>query len=345
MLHDVCGLQAQLLSAAALGIRARTTGLRQADITRAINDERSIVRTWLMRGTLHLIAAEDLGLMLGLLGRIVAAGKQSRHTQLGLDSDLKRRGVIAIRRILSRTGPLTRYEIVERLRRHGITLDRKTQAPIHLIQLAALEGILCLGPDREKTREPTYVLIDDWLEHPPSPPNQAALGELARRYFAAYGPAAVDDLVAWSGLPVTQARLAITMALPALAQVKVDGRACFALKERIESTSRRSPGTKTVRLLPAFDSYLLGYQSRDLAVPSRLQRRLQRGGGWLHPAVVIDGRAVGAWSFRKAGGQTQVLIETLEPIEGPLQEGVEAEVADVGRFLGMPLTVRKTRLL
>jgi len=343
VLRDVCGLQAQLLSAAMLGLRARTTGLRSAAITHALNDERSIVRGWLMRGTLHLIAAEDLGLLLGVLGPVFAAGNQTRHAQLGLDPELKRRGVTAIRRILSRAGPLTRYEIVDHLQRYGIGLDRKTQAPIHLIQLAALEGVLCLGPDRENG-EPTYVLIEDWLERRPSRSSHAALGELARRYLAAYGPASLDDLVTWSGLPVAQARSAITMALPALAEVKVDGRSCLVLKERIESMNDRPPATQAVRLLPAFDTYLLGYRSRDLAVPAALERRLQRGGGWRHPAVIVDGRALGAWTIRKRGARGQVQVETLEPSTRAIRHGVDTEVADIGRFLGLELSVSETRL-
>jgi winged helix DNA-binding protein len=308
-------------------------------VTHALNQERSIVRTWLMRGTLHLVASEDLDLLLGWLGPVFAAGNRARHAQLGLDQDLKRRGVGAIRRILAREGPLTRYEIVDRLRRHGISLDQRTQAPIHLIQVAALEGVACLGPDR-KNGEPTYVLIDDWLGRPLSQPNPSSLGELARRYIAAYGPATLDDLVAWSGLPVSQARLAIASALPALAEVKAGGRSCFVLKARTSGLSRRPPATPTVRLLPAFDTYLLGYRSRDLAVPAPLEPRLQRGGGWLHPAVVMDGRVVGAWSLRKAGGRTQLAIETLAPIKGALREGVVAEVGDIGRFLGLELSYR-----
>ncbi len=296
-----------------------------------------------MRGTLHLIAADDLGLLLGLLGPVFLAGNQARHAQLGLDRDLKRRGVDAIRRILSEAGPLTRYEIVDRLQPHGVDLDRKTQAPIHLIQVAALEGVLCLGPDREN-REPTYVLIDDWLQRPRSRSSRAALGELARRYVAAYGPAALEDLVTWSGLPVATARSAITMALPALAEVTVDGRTCLLLKERIERMREPLPARKTVRLLPAFDTYLLGYRSRELAVPAALERRLLRGGGWRHPALVVDGRALGAWSLRARGVRGQVLVETLEPGGRAIRQGTEDEVADIGRFLGRDLTVSETRL-
>jgi hypothetical protein len=101
--------------------------------------------------------------------------------------------------------------------------------------------------------------------------------------------------------------------------------------------------TQQVRLLPAFDTYLLGYRRRDLAVPPALQRRLQRGGGWLHPAVIVNGRAVAAWSLRKSGGRGQIQIEPTEPITRAVRAGIEAEVADIGRFLNLSLALEIAR--
>lgn len=333
ILRDVCGLQAQLFSAAALGMRARSPGLSAANVTRALNDERSIVRTWLMRGTLHVVAAEDVRWLVDLLGPVFARGAATRDAQLGLTEDLKARGVAAIRGILADAFPLTRYELVDRLRSRHVVLDPKTQAPIHLIAFAAMQGILCLGPDRDD--DPTYVLLDDWIAPAPTPSRESALTRLARRYFAAYGPATVEDLAAWSGLPIGDARSAVSGARAALAAVTIEGRPAFALKDRLKQHVTRAP--TDVRLVPAFDSYLLGYRRSDLAVPLPLQRRLQRGGGWLHPAVVVNGRAVAAWSLRKSGGRGQVLVEPFALISGVVRAGIEAEVKDIGRFLDLRL--------
>jgi hypothetical protein len=334
ILREVFGLQAQLFSAAALGIRARARGLSAASVTHALNDERSIVRTWLMRGTLHVVAAEDVRWLVDLLGPVFARGAAARHAQLGLTDDLKTRGVAAIRRILADAGPLTRYELVDRLRSRHIVLDPKTQAPIHLIASAAMRGILCLGPDRDDG-DPTYVLLDDWVAPAPTLSRERALAQLARRYFAAYGPATVEDLAAWSGLPIGEARSAISGASAGLVGVTILGRPAFALSQLLK---RGVTDVKTdVRLLPAFDTYLLGYRRRDLAVPLPLQRRLQRGGGWLHPAVVVNGRAVAAWSLRKSGGRGQVLIEPFSALSSTVRAGIDAEVQDTGRFLDLRL--------
>lgn len=333
-LRQIVGLQAQVLGAAALGLRARSTGLPAADVNRAIDDERSIVRSWLMRGTLHLVAAEDLRWLVALLGPVFALAGATRHAQLGLTDDLKVRGVAAIRRVLTGVGPLTRYELVDRLRALGIVLDLKTQAPIHLIQLAALQGVLCVGPERDDG-ETTYVLLDDWVPPASTPSRDAALAELARRYFAAYGPATVADLSAWSGIAMPEARSAVAGAKASLAEVTIQGTPGFVLKDRIKRMT--TSATHDVRLLPAFDTYLLGYRRRDLAVPPALQARLQRGGGWIHPAVVVDGRAIGAWGLRQSGGRGSLSIETSGAITRVVRAGIEAEVADIGRFLDLQL--------
>jgi hypothetical protein len=338
ILQQTLGLQAQVLRAAALGMRARSTGLLERDVKRALSDERSIVRTWLMRGTLHVVATEDLRWLVALLGPVFARAAATRHAQLGLSDDFKARGVAALGQILSDSAPLTRYELVDRLRGRGVTLDSKTQGPIHLVALAAMQGVLCLGPERDDG-ESTYVLLDDWIPAVETPSRDAALGELARRYFAAYGPATVDDLCAWSGIPMAEARAAVAGARAGLADVTIRGKPGFVRKlERLTNSS-----TPQVRLLPAFDAYLLGYRRRDLAVPPALQRRLQRGGGWLHPAVVVNGRAVAAWSLRRSGRRAHVDVEPVERITPAVRAGIEAEVEDIGRFLGLDVSLGLAR--
>jgi hypothetical protein len=319
ILRQVVGLQAQVLSAAALGMRVRSTGLHASDVSKALNDDPSIVRTWLMRGTLHVVAADDIRWLVQLLGPVFVRAFATRHAQLGLDEDLRTRGVAAIRRILTESGPLTRYELVDRLRARNIGLNPKTQAPIHLIGLAALQGVLSVGPERGDG-ESRYVLLDDWVPRAAAMPSrEEALAELVRRYFAAYGPATIEDFKAWSGIPMAEARLGVTGAHASLAEVTIQGQPGFVLKDRQRVTTA---STHSVRLLPAFDAYLLGYRRRDLAVPPALQGRLQRGGGWLHPAVVVNGRALAAWSLRKSGRRGEVRVEPMGLITRDVRTGI-----------------------
>src|SRR6266704_3391087 len=164
---ELCGIQAQDALAATLAVRARSTGLVAADVERARVQERTVVRTWGQRGTLHLLATEDLGWLLPLLGPVFVAPGRRRRAELGLDEDTCARGIHIIRNVLANQGPLTRAELVEQLAAHGLRLEG--QARPYLLQRAALEGIICLGPDR--VAEPTYVLLSEWVgqehrEHP-----------------------------------------------------------------------------------------------------------------------------------------------------------------------------------
>jgi hypothetical protein len=340
IVRQVFALQAQVLSAAALGMRARSAGLRAADVDRALSLERSIVCSWLMRGTLHVVASDDLRWLVALLGPVFIRAGATRHAQLGLDDDLKTRGVAAIRKILTGSGPVTRHELRDRMRTRGIALNPKTQATIHLIGLAALQGVLCLGPERDGG-ESTYVLLDDWVPRVRTPSRETALAELARRYVAAYGPATIGDLSAWSGLTIAEARAAVAGAKASLRDVTIQGQPGFVLRDSLQRTA--TPATPDVRLLPAFDTYLLGYRRHDLAVPPVLHRRLQRGGGWIHPAVVDNGRAVASWSLRKSGGRGTVSVEPLGPITRAIRAGIDSEVADIGRFLDLSLELEIAR--
>src|SRR6202023_1440401 len=127
-----------------------------------------------------------------------------------------------------------------------------------------------------------------------------------------------------------------------LIEVVIEGQPGFVLKQRRRLDAK--PVKTDVRLLPAFDTYLLAYRRRDLAVSQPLQRRLQRGGGWLHPAVVVNGRAVAAWSLRKSGRRGgQVTVEPFAAIGPTVRAGIEMEVDDIGRFLDLHLMVDFTQ--
>jgi winged helix DNA-binding protein len=201
--------------------------------------------------------------------------------------------------------------------RRGIVFEARSQGPIHLIALAAMRGVLVYGPEREG--EETFVLLEDWIgAHRPVSPEKSA-SELARRYLLAHAPADVADFAAWSGLPMGTARDAAAAEAPLPPPSPLEGKGEFS-----------------VRLLPAFDEYLLGYASRAFAFSPDLERRLQRGGGWIHPAVIAGGRGIGSWRGERSGRRLDVTVEALEPITAAFRSGIETEVSDLGRYLGLP---------
>jgi len=332
VLTEVCAVQAQELPAAALSIRARSDGLLAADVQHARLVERSVVRTWCLRGTLHLIPTEDYAWLIQLLGPSHLAGSRRRLAQMGLDGDTTARALQVIREILASQGLLTRAQIAEELSRQG-GIRAEGQARVHLIYQAAMRGILCEGPDQGS--ESTYILVDDWIrrERPLLP--EQALAELALRYLKAYGPAEPRDLAAWSGLSLGQARQGWDQIAGQLTEVAFDGRPLWMLTSQAGWLAEPPDIAANIRLLPRYDTYLLGYASRDLAVAPEYSQRINRGGGILHPALLVDGRAQGTWSATRRRDSIQIAIEPFEGLSRDWLPGIESEIADLGRFLGV----------
>jgi hypothetical protein len=301
------GIQAQDSAAAALSIRVRTRGLDRAAVDRALVEERSIVRLWAMRGTIHLVPSEDARWLVDLLGPLGLTASHRRLTQLGVPEGDRERALDAICAALREHGPLTRVELMEHVARTGI--ETAGQAGAHLPMLAALKGLVCFGPPA-RGGKPTYALRDDWLGTDlPQLPRYQALTELARRYVKAFAPAGPEDFASWSGLPLR------------------DARAAWGAIRVPDDTDRSEPAPDppVLRLLPAFDTYLLGYRTRDAIVPPEHARRVWPGGGIVRPTIVANGRAVGTW--RRAGKRVE-----LEPFDWA-EIAADEEVAYVQRFL------------
>ncbi len=338
VVKEMCGIQAQDASAASLAVRARSVGLVAADVEHARVQARSVIRTWGPRGTLHLVATEDLNWLLPLLGPVFIAGMRRRRVELGLDEDTCARGSRIIHDVLANHGSLSRAELVEQLATHGIHLEG--QARPYLLARAALEGIICFGPDRGA--EPTYVLLSDWVdqEHKGHPLSEvAAYAELTHRYLNAYGPATPEDQATWSGMPISKIRAAWQHIANQLIEVEVGGSPVWMLRTRAAWLDEPPAPAPIVRLLPRFDIYLLGYQNRDLSVPPRYAKRINAGGGMLHPTLLVDGCAAGTWKTRREKNHLNMLVEPFNPLTPELFPGLEAEVTDLARFLGMQVTL------
>ncbi len=327
----LCGLQAQDAHAATLAVRPRSVGLLAADIEHALVQERSVIRTWGQRGTLHLLATEDLDWLLSLLGPTFVAASQTRRAELGLDEETCSRGICLMRNVLANQGALTRVEIVEQLAAHGVRLEG--QAAPHLIGRAALEGLVCLGPERGG--KPTYVLLDDWIERGRvvTLARDVACAELASRYLAAYSPATPDDFASWSGLPISRVRSAWKRVAPQLTEVEIASRPAWMLKRHAAWLDEFPLHSPAVRLLPSFDTYLLGYRKRDLIVESQYARRIHPGGGILHPTLIVDGWAVGTWKSKRQKDHLDIIVEPFDTLTPEIHVKLEAEITDIARFL------------
>ena len=310
------GLQAQDVGAARLGVRARSGGLDEADVVKACEVERSVVRTWLMRATVHLVAAEDVRWMVALFGPMIERRFANvRWRQLGIDERLIETAIELAYQVL-KGRQLTRHELAAELADRGIRLAPDGQAATHLLLALSCRGVTCRATERG--RESTFALLEEWTSSTPAPTDPSA--ELARRYFRAFGPATAADFTTWSGLPSGAAIKAIR---DELTEVEFDGRRGWTLGA-VEPV-------RGLRLLPMFDNYLIGYRDRTAMLYPALHAKVYVG-GIIKATVVRDGRVIGIWRLDRSGRSTTIRITPFEPIS---QHGeLERERADIERFLG-----------
>lgn len=325
LVRHLTGVQAQVLAAAALALRTRSDGLTPEAFNRARLRDRSIALTWAMRGTLHLVAAEDFGWLVPLLIEPGIPNAHRRLKQLGVPAGQPERAVKLIERTLDREGPLIRSEIEERLRSQGIHTEG--QAIAHLMWLAAALGVVCYGPDRG--REQCFALVRDWLGKPIRLDREAALAELAARYLKAHGPATPVDLAWWSGIRLSDAKGAWRSIQGRLVTIETARGPMWTLRF---STGPAPRGL--VRLLPAFDEYLLGWKDRGLVAAPEHWKKINRGGGWLHPVVVVDGRAVATWRAERSLTALRIAVDPFGTLTPAVRRGVAAEADAVASFHG-----------
>lgn len=279
-------VQAQDYLGALWAVGLRMGGATEASVEQALAD-RTIVRTWPARGTLHFVAAADVRWMLDLLAPRVIARSAGRYRQLGLDEAAFARGKEVLIDALAGGKQLPRAALYQAL--EAANIATVGQRGIHILTRLAQEGVLCFGARQGK--EQTFTLLEEWIAPAAPKTREEALAELTRRYFTSRGPATVPDFVWWSGLTTVEARAGVELARPHLVQETIDGRIYWL--PSASSVPDAAPALAC--LLPAFDEYLVGYRGRDAVLEPEFVKRTNAGGGMLSPTILIDGQVVGTW--------------------------------------------------
>jgi hypothetical protein len=323
----LCGAQAQLPSAMELALRARVEGLTIDDIENSRVNDRALVRTWCMRGTMHLVAADDLDWLLSAIAPAVLRDAwrwfERKH---GLERDSVSKILDEAYRVLKANEAMTRRDLMQAVAaRHGAAV---APAAAGVVRLSAMLGRVCLGPDRGA--EPTYVTLEDWLGRRVSVSDANSV-ELTRRYLRGYGPADPRDLAEWWGLPLADAKKAWASLEPELTELAVDGQSVWSLSPDVPDGADTGGHARHVCLLPAFDAYLLGYHTRDFAVPPAFQSRVFHG-GQLVPVVLVDGGAAGTWRYERRGKRFRMTVEAFSSLPSDVRDLIAEEADDIGRF-------------
>jgi hypothetical protein len=301
-------LQAQEQWSGLASLTARSTSRQQSDVLAAL-DAGELVRSWTLRGTLHLTAADDLRWMLRLLAPRQLARAATREARLGITAgELDRAKQIAVEELSAR-GPTSRADVIARWRASG--LDTGDQRSYHLIWHLAHDGVVCLGPIRAGQQQ--LVLVDDWVAASPLFEREEALGELARRYFDSHGPATAADLKRWANLTAKETQLAIALARCKLSTLEIEGVEHLlgpTTQDELADCRREARG---VFALPGFDELLFGYRDRSATLPERYAAQVLRANAVGRCTIIFDGRVIGTWKRPRHG--TEAKIEQVAPLE------------------------------
>ena len=321
-------VQAQDYAGGKWAIGLRLPNASEADIEAAIA-ERVIVRTWPMRGTLHFVPAADVRWMLALMASRVVAGSAGRYRSLGLDERTLERGGEALAIALAGRRSLTRPELYRALDEAGIrSADGRG---LHIIAHHAQKGLVCFASHAGK--QPTFVLLDEWVPPATMLDRDEALAELAKRYFTSHGPASLQDFAWWSGLPLRDVRAGAELAALHIDRMRINGVEYFIGA----STPVQTRDSHSLHLLPPFDEYTVAYRDRSAAVAAE-HKELASSGGVFRPIIVVDGQVVGTWKAIVKNATLEVIPTWFSP-DGRLADAAARVPAKrYADFLGLPMS-------
>jgi DNA glycosylase AlkZ-like len=337
---DLCGVHAQISSAAELALADRVDGLGPGRVGELIDPQRALVKTWAMRGTLHLFAADDLPLWVAALQTRVAYRKP--YWQRGFKVTLAQMEALmeAVSQALDGR-VLTREELDTEVARltDGSLAGRLRSGWGELLKPAAYEGRLCFGPPRG--RHVTFARPDQWVPgwRPWKGSPEEAVEEVARRYLHVYGPASHEHFAAWWGIDAAEGRRVFARLGDELVELDLDGERVQAVAADLDGIEAAGSPPPHVRLLGHFDPFEVGVRPRSLFVPDAFYDRVYLKAGWMAPVVLVAGRAVGTWAAEKQGRRTVVTASPFEKFGRTTQTGIRREAERLAPFLGEAVTV------
>ncbi|OLD78452.1 hypothetical protein AUF62_02420 [archaeon 13_1_20CM_52_20] len=345
---DMAGAQAQVLLAGQMSIWPRVKGARLRDVDSALWKERTLVRAWGMRGTMFLLPSDDLSVFVRGSARRAAYNLNwaIRHTGSKQDID---KLLDRVAEILEE--PRTRTDLAQMLTEsHGYKLkskisggwgDKRRVAHIRvgalslsmgfLLHIIRARDVICSGPN--KGTEATYVRADKWIHDWKDVSQEKAERELLVKYLKAHGPATINDFAIWEGLYMKDAKDIWSKEAENIVEVDMDGSKASILESDLSELESAKVDETVVRLVPYFDSFLLGHKYHLNIVDEKNRKKVYRSQGWVSPVLLVDGRAQGVWSHAQKKSDLEVHVTPFSKLSGQVSERVKEEASDLGRFL------------
>lgn len=329
------GVQAQVMSAAELALGVRVNGLNPEYIQSALWQDRTLIKTWAMRATLHLVSARDLPIYVAARSLDEPANWVGYFEYYGMTEVQLETYLAKAPDVLTDT-PMTREQLAIALGEHtgipelrDLMISKSWGTPLKPL---AWRGYLCFGPN--DGRNVTFVNPRKWIGKWQSVDPFDAMKEMVRRYLRAYGPATVEEFTHWWGMRLTPARKLFKSMEDELETVDLEGRPVLALRDTLDEM-QDSASTGTINLLPLFDAYVLGIgrgPDIEALLPLEYQRQVYRPQGWISAVVLVDGYIKGVWEYKRQSAQITVKVRMFSPPAAAVKRGIESETERLSVF-------------
>lgn len=335
--RQVGALQAQLMSAAELQLWARVSDLTPEDVRNALWKERTLIKTWVLRGTLHLVAAADFPYYVAALSaallKFYKRGSWLKYNSVTLEEfDAV---VDAIDQTLADV-PMSRKQLAEAVAKQAGNPALQTRLESGwgvLLKPAAVQGRILFG--ESEGQNVTFLHPRHWIGEWDAVDTETAYREMARRYLAAYAPASVDDFGHWFGMQPADAKRAFKLLGDEIEEVEVEGWKGWALTETLDALAAHE-SMPSVRLLPYFDPYVISAaRHSQYILDAEHKAKVYRAQGWISPVVLVNGQIAGVWEHAVKRGKVTVTVSLFDKMSKAVQRGAEEEVARLGTFLGV----------
>jgi hypothetical protein len=327
VVRHMLAMQAQDYTGALWSIGLRMTNSTQEAVEEAIKT-RKIVRTWPMRGTLHFLHADDAKWMVKLLAHRATQSAKGRRLALGLDDMVMTHAEAVVREALSDGKSMRRDELMKLLSERVTTTSIGNQEAGHVFRNLAEHGVLCFGVHDGK--QPTFVLMDEWIPDAQDKEHDEAVGLLAERYFVSHGPATLQDFAGWGFMTMTEAKQGLEIAGSKLTKLEVDG-----LTYYMAHSGKVAPPTSSTFLLPGFDEYILGYKDRRSVLATEHSQKVVPGNnGMFLSTIIVDGAVVGTWKHVVKAGVLQITPQYFDEVEFQAQELLVPAAQKYANFIG-----------
>jgi len=330
--RDVCGVQAQIMSAAQLQLWARNHAITPAVVNEALLNSRSLVKTSLMRQTLHLVPADEFPLYIAAQKKTRVGTVLTRMAKFKITRE-EAEGLTALILDFLNVGPAPRMAIAAGVHpKVSKRVHKWMEESWSMVRLPIAEGQICYGPG--EGNQATFIRTDHWLPALRPMDELSAQKELFRKYLRAYGPATLKDFAHWSLISMPEVK-----ALRPLLDAEIaDYNGLLVLREDIKLLQAGSSGINSVHLLPYFDIYLLAHRLKEHFLKPQFYKRVYRNQGWISPVVLISGEIAGVWSYKLSRKVVEIEVELFARIDPRTRVQIKNRAKELADLFQCPLS-------